>query len=111
MKSEWVANDASLGAIDFSFGTLIPDFHRLETQYTLLLDGHLTEISIQPRPLNPKSRVEVKTLARQEGKQIALLHGDTPIGYTVTSGDGSASQTYHVTLRKGGFSYCSFIYE
>ncbi|KAJ3292997.1 hypothetical protein HK104_004842 [Borealophlyctis nickersoniae] len=88
--------DASLKGFEFSKGSLRPDFHKLETHYTLCVGKYDDTASIAALALNPKSKVQSSCST----KEITLLLGDTPVEFTVTSADGTASQVYRVIIRR-----------
>ncbi|TPX63543.1 hypothetical protein SpCBS45565_g06531 [Spizellomyces sp. 'palustris'] len=93
-------SDATLKSITFSAGSLVPEFHRSETNYFLHVvnglrspDSCVQSILCSATALNPKLKVQLDPEAK-------LFLGDTPISIQVTSAYGDNTITYQIIARK-----------
>ncbi|TPX60081.1 hypothetical protein CcCBS67573_g09035 [Chytriomyces confervae] len=99
------ANDATLKAVQFSYGVIEPDFHRLETAYILRIVylGYaaptVSEVTVTATPTNATAKV-VSHGTGPNGS-IKLAGNETEVSFEVASADGTLKQTYSLLLRKG----------
>ncbi|KAI8918916.1 hypothetical protein BC831DRAFT_115898 [Entophlyctis helioformis] len=93
------ASDTSLKEVAVSAGTIVPPISRSETRYTVLIDPTLAKLTVNPVPLNAKSRI--KWVCPASPPVDTVLHiGDTAFQFDVTSANGSSTVSYTITRAK-----------
>ncbi|KAI8620103.1 hypothetical protein BC830DRAFT_630115 [Chytriomyces sp. MP71] len=92
------ASDATLKGFQFLTGSLLPDFHRLETKYVLQIGPYLSNITVLASPMNSASKLIVRGIG-PDG-QVKLEGNETHIEFEVTSADGSSRQVYQISVQK-----------
>ncbi|KAI9193652.1 uncharacterized protein BJ171DRAFT_571564 [Polychytrium aggregatum] len=92
------AADATLKALEFPVGILLPDFHPKELNYVLHVSSTVDKVAITPVPMNAKAKLERLQFAKTE--PTPLLLGDTTCEFKVTSMDGKHSLLYRVIVRR-----------
>ena len=89
-------SDSSLKALVITAGTLRPDFHKTETDYTLYVDANTSSVQIYPKAMDDKANVTTSPVSFD-----ILNPGDTCGQCIVQSLDKSTTTTYNLTIRKG----------
>lgn len=84
---------------------LDPAFRQDILSYTALAPASCTAVLVQPALPDPKMVARVQGSdgsATPTGTPQLLQQGETPLALTITSPDGSASQTYSITVIRNG---------
>ena len=102
--------DATLSALSLSGVTLTPAFASGTTAYTASVEHAVTETTVTASASDSNASVEVTPEDADDGTsgdQVALAVGETAIAVEVTAQDGVTTQTYTVTVTRGGSSDAS----
>ena len=91
------SQDASLGSLTVSPGTLSPEFSAEVTEYTAAVPADVEKITVSAPANDGKANVSV------EGAED-LQPGENKVVCTVTAEDGSTKKTYTITVTRGGDS-------
>ncbi|KAJ3016802.1 hypothetical protein HKX48_003866 [Thoreauomyces humboldtii] len=91
--------DAHLKELSFSTGMMVPDFHRAEYRYNLLVDFDTSDLTFLAPSLDVKAKVVISS-PRLVAHKVGLFLGDTLLEIRVTSSDATNTQLYSVTIRK-----------
>lgn len=93
-------NNAYLMSISISVGELKPLFHRLTTNYSVVVDSLVTEITINALIADSKATL-INSAVRLENLKDGDVH---QISFPVTAEDGVTKKEYQVTVIKEGIS-------
>lgn len=88
------SQDASLGSLAISPGTLSPEFSADVTEYTASVSGDVEKITVSAPANDGKASVSV------EGAEN-LQPGENKVVCTVTAEDGSTRKAYTITVTRG----------
>ena len=102
--------DATLSALSLSGVTLTPAFASGTTAYTASVEHAVTETTVTASASDSNASVEVTPEDADDGTsgdQVALAVGETAIAVEGTAQDGVTTQTYTVTVTRGGSSDAS----
>jgi gliding motility-associated-like protein len=94
---------ATLDALTPSTGTLAPVFATNTTAYAIAVPNAITNIKLTPVTTDAASTVTVNNVAVASGaasQAVTLNPGSNLIPVTVTAEDGTATQTYNVTVTR-----------
>ena len=88
------SDDATLGSLTVSAGSLNPMFNPETTDYTVKVVNNITNISIIGNSNHPEARVEGNVSAKP------LAVGNTVVNITVTAQDGKTKKVYKITVNR-----------
>jgi hypothetical protein len=96
-----ISNEARLSGVQFTTGTLIPEFHPDINTYDLRIDDGSTSVTVLPTSMVPwVSGIRVNGISQTLGMQsqnIPLSAGTVTI--EITAEDGTTSAVYTITLK------------
>ena len=108
-----LSSDATLQNLELKDGEndvpLDPPFASDNTKYAASVESHVTQVTVIPTPTHPQAqvtyldqnnRVFTDASDSDNGFQVETVAGDTVINVRVTAEDGSAMQTYTVTVTR-----------
>ncbi|MFA6506711.1 MAG: cadherin-like beta sandwich domain-containing protein [Treponemataceae bacterium] len=97
------SNNADLASISVSPGTLSPNFAPNVTDYTVVIENDIDNITITGTASDPKA-----TISGQSGQNVKLDEGTNKITITVTAEDGITSKNYVATINKESLHLITF---
>ena len=97
-------NNADLGGLTISSGTLSPSFFSSVTAYTASVDNSVTQVTVTPTASHDSATIAVNGITVTSGTGhivTGLIVGDTnTVTVTVTAQDSTTIKTYTVTITR-----------
>ena len=100
-----LSNNANLGALAISAGSLVPAFSSATLVYADAVANGVSTITVTPTVADATATVKVNGTAVASGSAsaaIVLAVGANPITVVVTAQDGTTTQTYTVNVTRAG---------